>query len=96
MARTTEYLIVRYGSNAANQHLCQRAPVAIVAAANQDEAKTKATKGEVLASTERNFVLETREVSCYNNQHLQAIPRSRARASEWDSVLEQDAMFGDN
>ncbi|MBW7866546.1 MAG: hypothetical protein H3C30_19295 [Candidatus Hydrogenedentes bacterium] len=71
----SEYLIYRHGSNAANQHMCQTATVAIVEARNQEEAKT----------------LAAQKVTVYNNQHLEAVPRSRARTEDWNDQAMQDA-----
>jgi protein-disulfide isomerase-like protein with CxxC motif len=85
-----EYLILRYGSNAANQHLCNRAAVAIVEAVSQAEARAKAYAGDVIASESYGYDGQP-TLTVYNNQHLEAIPRSKARASEWDAVLEADA-----
>ena len=93
--KTHEYLIVRHGSNAANQSMCSRAPVAICEATSREEAKSKALAGDVIAATARCLADDSRMVTVYNNQRLEAIPRSAARVSEWNAVCETDASFGD-
>jgi hypothetical protein len=105
--KTYEYLIVRHGSNAANQSMCQRLPVAIVRAASAAQAKSfaeatgseHATKEQysaavaaVVASAEWSdgygILPSAPSIRLYANQYLEAIPRSRARVSEWNQVCE--------
>jgi len=90
------YLIRRHGSNAANQSMTRVANVAIVEAKNRDEAVAKAIAGDVLAGAEHSFDWSTNKidysVSCYANQSLEAIPESKARISDWNEVLNTDAM----
>ena len=82
--RTHEYLIYRHGSNSANQSCCDCAPVAIVTAASREEACRTET---LTAQTPARLVLDP-TVSVWSNQHLSAVPRSRASAVDWNSALE--------
>jgi len=65
-----EYLIYRYGANSYNQTRRWKKPLAIV------EAKSKA---EAL-----KIAYDYHQV--YNNQHLEAIPVSRAKRKDLDEV----------
>ena len=76
MARTFTYLVYRHGMNAANQRGTQKMAVAIVDAPNQAEACRKAEEG----------------VSCYFNQHLTAVPQSRASSADWNAFVEEWPM----
>jgi hypothetical protein len=71
----TNYLIYRHGSNAANQPMTPVMALDIVEAKSQDEAK------EIAMS--RNEV--------YHNQYLSAVPESKAKVSDWNSVSEQQS-----
>jgi protein-disulfide isomerase-like protein with CxxC motif len=86
--QTHEYLIIRHGSNVANQG-CQRAAVAIVEATSREEAREQAARGAVIASD--TYTAGEPTLTVYANQHLEAIPRSQASPSEWTAVLEADA-----
>lgn len=61
------YLIIRHGSNAANQERCQRAVVAVV---EQVENITEA------------LVKASEYIFCYSGQRLEAIALSRASAKD--------------
>ena len=63
--KKTKYVILRSGSNSANQDRCNEAAVAVITAENRAEAITEALTG----------------ISVYANQRLRAIPWSRASAS---------------
>lgn len=65
------YLVYRHGSNAANQSMCEKMPVAIVEADSAAEACD--ASGE--------------DAHCYNNQWLSAVAEYHAPAADWDSVL---------
>ena len=68
------YIVVRYGSNAANQSMCNRAVLGTVDGKNREQAMEAATElGPV-----------------YNNQHLELIPSSRARIPDWNEAVEAD------
>lgn len=76
----TSYLIYRHGSNAANQSMTPVAAVAIVDAANEDEAIR--TAGENL--------------TCYNNQFFEAVAEAdldEDQCEDWDEVSMQDAAL---
>jgi hypothetical protein len=71
----TDYLVYRHGANAANQSVVQTSPLAIVTASSRDEACLKASGHHTV----------------YANQMLSAVPRSRARQSDWNSVVDRSA-----
>lgn len=58
----TTYVIFRHGSNAANQHMSEVEPVAVVDAPNLDAA--------IEAASEMPWTV----AGCYNNQWLEARP----------------------
>lgn len=71
------YLIYRHGSNAANQSMCNKAPVAIVnEAETSDEAERIAAK----------------HLTVYANQFLSAVEEGEADIDDWNAVCEQDAL----
>jgi hypothetical protein len=72
----TNYLIYRHGSNRANQELCNKLPVAIVAATSRQEACRIARQSVIF----------------YANQTAEAIPESKANATDWDFVCEVAAQ----
>lgn len=76
---TTKYLVYRQGSNAANQSLCNKMPVAIVAATSRQEACRIARQSVIF----------------YANQTAEAIPESKANATDWDFVCEVAALSDD-
>ena len=71
--KKTKYVIVRSGSNAANQSRCNEAVVAVIAAENRAKAITEALTG----------------LSVYPNQRLHAVPWSRASAAVRAEAEEQ-------
>jgi hypothetical protein len=79
MATTTrEYLVYRHGSNAANQHLCNKMPVAIVTAVSRE----KACRTETLENPgvyDSAWLAADSSVSCWANQYFSATPRQRSR-----------------
>lgn len=74
----TQYAIYRYGSNAANQHLCEKMIVAVVEAKNREAAVEKAKR-------------ET-AITVYNNQQLSAVPMSRVPKAERIAAYEEEAL----
>ncbi len=86
----TQYLIYRYGSNAANQPMCNKEAVAIVEA----KSKAKATRRDDSGlNPEGDIVAAISDgVTVYANQSLEAVAESRASIRDWNYVLEQDAM----
>ncbi len=81
----TRYLIIRHGSNGANQSMREVAPVAIVEAKSREEATRTESDGHCswLALDER--------VTVYANQWLNAVPASRARIADMREADEADA-----
>ena len=71
--KKTKYIIVRSGSNAANQSRCNEAVVAVIAAKSRAKAITEALTG----------------LSVYPNQRLHAVPWSRASAAARAEAEEQ-------
>ena len=71
--KKTKYVIIRSGSNSANQDRCNEAVVAVIAAENRAEAITEALAG----------------LSVYPNQRLHAVPWSRASAAARAEAEEQ-------
>ena len=83
--KTREYLVYRHGSNAANQHLCNKMPVAIVAAVSREEA-CRTESPENPGVYDSAWLAADSSVSCWANQRFSAIPRSRASVRDWNSV----------
>ena len=77
MNKSNKFLVYRHGSNLANQHMCNKMPVAIVEAGDHGEACEKA--------------LEEENVSCYANQYLTAVPENKADPDDWNQVCEEQA-----
>ena len=75
---THQYAIYRYGSNSANQHLCEKMIVAVVEAKSREAAIKKA--------------LNETAITVYANQHLSAVPMSRVPRAERDAAYEDEAM----
>ena len=75
----TAYLIVRHGSNASNQPGCHRHPICWVEAKSRAEAIRLAT--------------DQHDVTCYANQRLEAVPRSRVSATDAREVAENEAQL---
>ena len=74
MAREIHYVVIRHGSNAANQSMTPRMAVGIVTARSRKEAQ------EIAEGT----------YDCYNNQHLELISESKASAADWNEAVEMD------
>lgn len=91
MARTTTYVLFRKGANGANQSLCDRAPVAIVVAASKAEAEQCDHDGSPHASA---FVRLAPHVSVWANQHIEAVPLSRAPRWAVREIQENEAICG--
>lgn len=72
----TNYLIYRLGSNRANQELCNKMAVAIVAATSRQEACRIARQN----------------VTFYANQVSEAVPESKANVTDWSFVSEMAAQ----
>ena len=73
------YLIIRHGSNAANQSMTPSAAIAIVEAATAQEAKEIAAEDHTV----------------YNNQYLEAIAEddlTEEQCEEWNEVSSRDAQ----
>ena len=68
------YVVYRHGSNAANQHMCNKIIVGTIEAANRKEA----------------CKLMHDRVTVYNNQWLSAIPFSRLSRTQQQIALERD------
>jgi hypothetical protein len=83
----TMYLIYRNGANSANQPMCDQMPVAIVEAASRDAA----------CATDRHdangpcYLSLDESVTCWRDQHFTAVPWSRAKACDWNAVVESAA-----
>lgn len=73
--RLHEYIVYRHGSNAANQSMCNRAPVAVVNARNATEACKLAR--------------ESGEFTVYVNQFLSAIPATRVSRENRQAAFEE-------
>ena len=71
--KKTKYVIIRSGSNSANQDRCNEAIVAVIAAENRAKAITEALTG----------------LSVYPNQRLHAVPWSHASAATKAEAEEQ-------
>lgn len=81
------YLLYRVGANRANQG-DHRVPVAIVEARNQAEATATEIPGGVPDIDLPSASVLAPEITCWANQHLEAVPQSRAPDRDWNSVLE--------
>ena len=75
--KRTKYVILRSGSNSANQDRCNEAAVAVITAENRAEAITEALTG----------------LSVYPNQRLHAVPWSRASAAAKAEAEEESATI---
>jgi hypothetical protein len=67
-----QYIVVRHGSNRANQGMLQEMDIGIVEASDRDVARRRADKmfGHL----------------CYANQHLRVIAASRVSADRWNDL----------
>lgn len=74
------YLVIRHGSNAANQSMCQRAVLGIVEADNKTEARELAES----------------KWTVYNNQHLEILTADESTDEDWNAAQETvDAIYGE-
>ena len=101
MRRLTQYLVYRKGSNSANQSCAfDWVPIAIVEAASREQAKAT-TWGDEKPNVHGCPALAAKVIySCGNldvwsNQYLQAVPRSKAKKSDWQHVENHDANFSE-
>lgn len=72
----TDYVILRHGSNSANQSMTEVMPLTIIRARSRDAAKKAAWE----------------LFTVYNNQFLEAIPESRASKQDWDTAAQEDGL----
>ena len=75
---TFAYLVYRVGSNAANQSMTHEMPLAIVDAPNREAAC--------------QAVQDSGEFTVYANQHLKAVPLSKAKKVDWEYLRDLDAQ----
>ena len=68
------YLILRHGSNGANQSMIQTMPVCFVEADNSDDAKNLALK----------------KVTVYHNQQLEVLAEPEVDNDDWNNAVEED------
>ena len=66
------YVVVRHGSNAANQSMIQRMVLGFVEALDDCEAKEKAND----------------HWTCYNNQYFEVIEESEVNVDDWNEANE--------
>lgn len=74
--RLKQYVVIRHGSNAANQSMTPKMVVGIARAETYDDAKAQASE----------------EFNCYNNQFLELVPWYQATAAEKRTASEIDSM----
>lgn len=93
----TQYLVYRKGSNTANQPMTfDWVPIAIVEAKSRSAAE-ETTWGDEKPNVHGCPTLAAEVVaSCGNidvwaNQHLKAVPESRASKRDWNAVLEAES-----
>lgn len=93
-----EYLVYRKGSNSANQSMeCGWVPIAIVFASSRDEAE-RTTWGDEKPNVHgcptlaAQVIAHCGNLDVWSNQYLKAVPSSKAKAADWNSVLEADEM----
>jgi hypothetical protein len=86
----TQYLVYRHGSNAANQPMRDRAPVAIVEARTRDDATACAYSVDDPRIADHAYCILARHVSVWANQRLSAVPVSRAPKADVREVQETD------
>jgi hypothetical protein len=75
--RSYVYAVYRYGSNAANQSMCNKMVVGTIEAASRAEACR----------------LMSDKVTVYRNQHLEAVPASKLGKAEQRIAAERDAWL---
>lgn len=74
--REYTWVVVRHGSNAANQSMTPRAVVGTVTATNRVDAYAKAAQ----------------KFTAYSNQHIELIPESRANKEDARVAFEEDVL----
>jgi len=89
----TQYLVYRTGSNAANQSCTfEPVPIAIVEAKSREEAcRTEWLEKISVHGCPKlvgEIVADCGNLDVWSNQHLHAVPQSKARKSDWIAVLE--------
>ena len=91
-----EFLIYRKGSNAANQSLTFNwVPIAIVKARSRQEAETTSWYGEKpnihgCPSLSAEILASVGNIDVWSNQIVKAVPVSKAKKSDWNTVLESN------
>lgn len=70
----TTYLVIRHGSNGANQPMTQSMPICFVTASDADQARKLAAKRHTV----------------YNNQFLQLVKEADCDPDEWNVAVEDD------
>ncbi len=68
------YLILRHGSNSANQSMIETMAVCFVEAEDEDDARDLALK----------------KVTVYHNQHLEVLAEDDADNDDWNDAVESD------
>lgn len=89
--KPTQYLVIRHGSNAANQRMRAAAPVAIVTAGSR-AAATETVRldppGKLDPHSPAVLALDN-EITVWANQHLTAVPVSRASKADLRELREE-------
>lgn len=93
------YIIIRYGSNSANQPMCHRAVLGTVEVEGKSprtrQRQLQARLGASLVGTIHATTTFRRDDGsvwdAFNNQHFTWIPWSHAKADDKDAALEADA-----
>lgn len=92
--KTRQYLVYRVGSNAANQsRTLAPKPIAIVEAENRTAAASTSWQGrkpsiDDCPSLAAKIVASGGNLDVWSNQHVYAVPRSAAKMSDWNAVLQ--------
>lgn len=73
MNATRKFVVVRHGSNAANQPMTPRLAVGIVEAASEEDARKEAEE----------------QFNCYANQHLEILTEEEASSEDWNEACEE-------
>lgn len=96
--KTFEYLVYRVGSNAANQSCTfEPVPIAIVRASSREEAARTSWHGEEISvhgcpSLAAEVIAHCGNLDVWSNQHVYAVPQSKAKSSDWNLVFEADSQ----
>ena len=70
------YVVIRHGSNAANQSMCMRAVLGLQEAPSHTKARE----------------LVAQRFTCYNNQHFELVPVSQARAADKRQAEQEEGL----